>query len=196
MLGKHNKVTQIKGFSIVELLVVLGIIAILATIQMGGLQEVRSRVYEILTRADMKQISTAIYLLENDTGKWPNGCLPGEVFDPEVSINERQSGLVSAQAPRPETDDGDGRSGGECTWTNSDVAAWNGPYLSFTKDPWGMPYLFDPDYYRFHGCPGKTEEKAIVAIISFGPNKVGINAYDCDDIVFKLGDRGSIPYSE
>jgi hypothetical protein len=60
----------------------------------------------------------------------------------------------------------------------SGFTGWKGPYIGrITADPWGKSYFFDPDYY--------VSNVARVAVGSFGPNKVGPNLYDSDD-VYKL----------
>jgi hypothetical protein len=42
--------------------------------------------------------------------------------------------------------------------------------------------MFDPDYNAYLHCTGQTAQPIGPAIISFGPNGVGQNAYDCDDV--------------
>ena len=45
-------------------------------------------------------------------------------------------------------------------------------------DPWGNPYFLDTDYHTGGDC--------VVAIGSFGPNGVGQNLYDEDDIIYVI----------
>jgi hypothetical protein len=68
------------------------------------------------------------------------------------------------------------------------VSNWNGPYIgaSTLADPWGMSYFFDPDYAPYRNCAGQTEQTTGTTILSFGPNKIGINVYDCDDVFLMI----------
>ena len=65
---------------------------------------------------------------------------------------------------------------------NGGFPGWEGPYLTdeFLDssgafiDPWGMPYFLDCDY--------KIDGDDHVVVGSFGPNKVGMNNYDSDNL--------------
>ena len=50
------------------------------------------------------------------------------------------------------------------------------PLPTSRKDPWGSDYFFDPDY-RINGVMWPV-------VGSFGPNRVGPNQYDSDDIYY------------
>lgn len=167
-----------KGFTIIEILVSIGIIAVLGT--MATFSSLRARVAARESRAkeDLATLRNAIALLAQDTGKWPNGCPVERVSNPEVNLSGAQAGMVAAPAVG---DQGDG-----CFWTADDVARWNGPYVQFGEDPWEGPYYFDPDYQPWANCASKTTLSERPAIVTFGPNGVGLNAYDCDDIYLDL----------
>ena len=53
-------------------------------------------------------------------------------------------------------------------------------------DPWGQAYYFDHDYRAYENCESETVHPNAPAVFSFGPNKTGVNAYDCDDIFLEL----------
>jgi len=53
-------------------------------------------------------------------------------------------------------------------------------------DSWGNAYYFDPDYRAYENCESETVHPNAPAVFSFGPNKTGVNAYDCDDIFLEL----------
>ena len=56
---------------------------------------------------------------------------------------------------------------------------WRGPYMKgVPKDPWDQNYFFDPDYTV------KGSNRVVVG--SFGPNRVGPNVYDGDDVIVLL----------
>jgi len=161
-----KKENQNKGFTLIELLVVIAIIGILATIVMVSLNNSREKAKISKSQADLKQIRTAIALLENDTGEWPGHKTIGDV-EIDVPNNEmwdlnvKEAGLI----------------------INDDSPAylnWGGPYINtISKDPWGNNYFFDTDYQIDLGAG--TANASIIG--SFGPNGVGPNLYDSDDII-------------
>ena len=54
---------------------------------------------------------------------------------------------------------------------------WNGPYIQILPlDPWGNNYFIDTDYMTAQG------DKAVVG--SYGPNGLGLNDYDDDDVIY------------
>lgn len=167
-----------RGFTIVEILVVVAIIGVLSTLAAVSSKRAKSLAQESKAKADLKELRTAIELLEQDTGRWPDGCAPWSSANPEIDLYAAQAGLVQ----RPSIGD----QGTGCFWTASTVALWNGPYVSVTQDPWGHDYYFDPDYTPYSNCASIADLPQQVSILSFGPNGAGVNAYDCDDIFMKL----------
>jgi general secretion pathway protein G len=169
-----------KGFTLVELLVVIAIIGILSTIAMVAVFQARDKAKDAKARADLRSLRDAIALLEADTLKWPNGCLPETESNPEAYANAAQAAIT--QAPTV------GNQGGGCEWTSLDVSRWNGPYMTSVTDPWGTVYYIDPDYTPLQNCSGSTPGSTGVYLVSFGPNKTGPNLYDCDDIWLKIAE--------
>ena len=75
-----------KGFTLIEMLVVISIIGILATLVAANLNSARARARDAQRKSDLKNISTASRLYYNDTGKYPqstsgqlDACDPGTV---------------------------------------------------------------------------------------------------------------------
>lgn len=167
-----------KGFSLVEILVVIGIIGVLSVMAVVAVNYARGKARESRARGDLAQMRTAVQLLEQDTGKWPNGCPPWSVKNPEVYFSAASAGIAAAPTV---ANNGDG-----CIWNADEVAKWKGPYSLQVTDPWGHDYYFDPDYTPYQNCGSKTTGVEGVFLVSFGPNGAGPNAYDCDDIFLKL----------
>ncbi len=149
------------GFTLVEIMVVTSVIGLMGAL--ASLVVVKgihaSRVKQATVELNM--ISTGVLQLAWDTGKWPNGrprTNPGSVEIWDLSTDS--AGIL-------------GSSG---SYTD-----WRGPYYGETTlDPWGNPYFFDPDY-RIDGVMR-------IVVGSFGPNGIGRNRYDSDDIVIRLDD--------
>jgi len=167
-----------RGFTLLEFLVSILIIGIISAIVLSNLNNARGKAREAKVLSELRSVRSAIALLEHDTQKWPNGCPPSMISNPEVNLNTAQAGIK--QQPTVQ-DNGDG-----CEWTASDIASWGGPYMETPIDPWGNPYWFDPDYRPYENCAGVASEAETVTVLSFGPNGVGTNAYDCDDIFIKI----------
>lgn len=165
------------GFTLIELLIVIAIIGILSSVVLAAVRDARQGAMVAHANASLKQAKTAISMLLNDTGKWPNGCDPEAISNPEVALNNAQSGILT-QPVAGVIDD--------CEWTASEVANWNGPYMKIDSDRWGNSFYFDPDYIPYNSCATTAALAERAAILSFGPNGAGVNAYDCDDIFIDL----------
>lgn len=153
----------LRGFTLVELLVTIGIMGILASILLVSLNSARASARLAQARSQVNQIRKAISLLESQTNEWPghktiddvqSGASGNEIWD----LNASSAGLVASD-------------GG---YTN-----WDGPYINRVPlDPWGHPYFFDTDYDI-----GSGTSRWAAVIGSFGPNGAGQNVYDSDNII-------------
>jgi len=168
------------GFTLIEILVGIAIIGVLSSIVLGSVSTIREKAREAKVKSELKSVRSAIAMLKQDTGKWPNGCTAGATSNPEVPLDNPQAGIK--EKPSAGTED-------DCTWTQDEVNNWDGPYMKVPVDPWGNSYWFDPDYRPgdnvdgAENCSGGTGAiNNIIAVLSFGPNGIGNNKYDCDDI--------------
>ena len=149
------------GFTIIEFLVVVGIIGLLATIAAAGSFYARSYAKRTKAEADISTIAKAIDTLAFDTRQWPGHQTPYVVCTLNCSSNEIED-LFAPSAGIKQTD--------------GLFPSWNGPYIQvLTADPWGNNYFLDTDYEI------GAETKAVVG--SYGPNGLGLNQYDDDDII-------------
>lgn len=146
-----------RGFTFIELLMVLTIVAILARLAVPALLDARLKAKVARVEADLSVLVTASSKLYSDTGQYPLHLLEdpcqasGEAFVTDCSV-----GLFC--------NDG--------SFTN-----WHGPYIELSTglDPWGRHYVFDADY--------ATDTSHGRAFVSGGPNKSGLNVSDADNFV-------------
>jgi len=157
----NSRAKDDRGYTLIELLVNLGIIAILAAISIPTYMTYKEKAMIGRAKAELRNIHLAIEALAADTELWPGPNVVGLSADQEIwNLNSPQAGLVSATSAFPN---------------------WHGPYIgTIPRDPWGSRYFFDPDYYVNNGGD------PVPVVGSFGPNRQGQNVYDSDDIVVIL----------
>lgn len=158
------------GFTLVEILVVIGIIGLLSVMTMIAVSTARERAKVAKAKSDVDTIHTAIGQLMVDSGEWPDHQTPeavnsgssNEVWD----LTASSTGLID---------------------TDGFFLNWQGPYMGdIPLDPWGHNYFFDTDYQvksDFTPCDGDSGCLDVVVVGSFGPNGTGQNVYDSDDII-------------
>ena len=148
------------GFTLVEILVVIGTISILAGIALPAYNSYKEKTKTAEAMQVLKRIETAIIALGTDTGQWPGhqtiGVINGGSSNEIYNLNAASAGLVSNDGGNP-------------------YPNWNGPYItSVPLDPWGTPYFFDTDY-QINGVD-------YIVLGSLGPSKCCNNQYNPDDI--------------
>lgn len=98
-----SKLRKQKGFTLIEILVVVGIIAVLAFLGMSAIDTSRSKAQSMIALG--KQVSDGSVRFKNDTGCYPLG--PTAMFDGTV-----------------------GQAAANNTCNRALGASWNGPYLA------------------------------------------------------------------
>ncbi|HSR87713.1 MAG TPA: prepilin-type N-terminal cleavage/methylation domain-containing protein [Pontiella sp.] len=149
------------GFTLLEIMVTIGILGLLTVMATYALRTARTKAYIRQAEGDLQMLATATLQLAWDTSRWPNKALRTQPGSTEIwNISIAAAGLEG---------------------TDGTYDEWKGPYFAGNiMDPWGNPYFFDPDY-RVNGV-----DRVVVG--SFGPNGVGRNLYDSDDIYVLLDD--------
>lgn len=151
-----------KGFTIIEILMVVTLIGILSSVILGSLQSAKDKARIAIAESQIDQFVKSITFLANDTGEWPGHATLGVVGTGSSADEVWDLGVASAGL----------------TSTDSLFPNWDGPYVATsTVDPWGNPYFFDTDY-----DVGTSSNVWVVVIGSFGPNGTGQNVFDSDNI--------------
>lgn len=164
-----------KGFSLIEILVVIAIIGILATIVLVNLSKARKSAKIAQAQTEIRQIYNGIAMLYLDSDEWLAHKEPEEV-EPGASGNE----ICGDGCTYSLGDD-------EVGLLNNDSSDpydnWDGPYINNIIDPWGNEYFFDTDY-NYNQHMGLAGDKWIAVVGSYGPDGVGLNQYGTDDIIY------------
>ncbi len=148
-----------KGFTIIELLVVITIISMLSSIILVAVQNARAKAKKAKALAEVTQFATTIYMLEIDTGFYPTQYTE----DAWIELDLALAGITS-------------RNEGQ-------YPGWKGPYIEeIPSDPWGKKYYFYEAYPCSSGAQGCEMVGSVVtkAVVSLGLDGMGRNS---DDLV-------------
>lgn len=104
-----------RGFTLIEILIVVGIIAALASMFLPKYLDVQKRSDLAIAKAELATLRTSIVIYKQDTGTYPNAS------EDIVTTTDWNNFLLS----------------------NPGVPKWKGPYTDrVTEDPWGQPFVF------------------------------------------------------
>jgi len=150
------------GFTLIEVIVVAGIIAILAGILVPLIFKEIDEARITRASADVKSISTAMIVFKKDTAQWPAmdaDCDPNVTF--LSGAGNLPSGLPEGGFDTSVASSYDSHfsaDANDCYAPN-----WKGPYMAMvTADPWGNTYITNANSFETAGQP--------LWIISAGPN--------------------------
>jgi len=165
---------QSRGFTVIELLAVISIIAILLTfvVPMGNKAKTKARIAKAKT--EIAALETAISAYYTDMGTYPTDRTAAD------QLENRNTVIITRLS---------GRNGGTGSYDMTIVndSNWNGPYMEFDAasiassafiDPWGNPYVIEIALDNDVGTP-PTHNALSFDISSNGPNET---AGDSDDI--------------
>jgi len=71
-INKNSLPAHWRGFTLIELIVVMSIIGVLATLIINNLNDARARARDTKRKQDLNQLKTAIRLYYNDNQSYPN----------------------------------------------------------------------------------------------------------------------------
>ncbi len=155
------------GYTLIELMLVVTIIGVLASLSVVRYRKMTDKAKAAEATLWCNRIAKAIEMLGSETGEWPGHTPAGYVCmwpNNEISDleNNPAAGLIRDDPRKP-------------------FINWNGPYISkIPLDPWGSKYAWDSDYWD------PAIQAWVAAVVSFGPNKRGLNIYDEDNIIVIL----------
>ena len=170
-----------RGFSLIEMVVVLAIIAILAAIITPMIISYVDRARINSARNDVRNIAAAVISFNTDTRVWPiyesSGEIPnGAAFDVMVTVGDDaalDSGLTSTLWTSGSS--GDLRATvneNSLGLSTSGRRGWNGGYMNdILEDPWGTKYYFN----GVHLKPGASSASFV---LSAGPDKTIDTEFD------------------
>jgi len=132
------------GFTLVELLIVIVIIAILAAITIVSYGNIATKARESKMTADLSQLSDAIQIARNNTG---------QVLKDITGSTYTASGCVS----QPAGTDLAALSKSSSCWTTYEnslqkISDASGVTITSLVDPWGRPYVIDENEGENGGC--------------------------------------------
>lgn len=170
MIEKRSSNRLVKGFTLVELLVVIGIIALLAAILLPAMNAAFTKAEKSQAQAEVRSILAAIQAYNNEYGKLPvtvnmqgnNDNSAGNLYSADISKNiiKALNGIHdAANVPNPR----------KIAFLDSQGSATDGTF----KDPWDNQYLIkvDTDYNNTITYTGATYS-AVAIVVSYGPNGV------------------------
>jgi general secretion pathway protein G len=162
----EKKFCHTKGFTVVELLVVISIIMLLITLIIPNLSNAKKKARVARAKAEISALETAITAYYSDMGHYPTNDVTKQT--------ETDNTIIITQLS--------GRQGGSGAFdtTVANNADWNGPYMEFDAehikggayiDPWGTPYEIEINLNGDVNASIPEHNRLTFDIRSDGPDK-------------------------
>ncbi len=166
-----------RGFTLVEILIVIAIVAVLAGMILGGVAIARRNAYGALASSAVGNLMTQVKRYYQDMGKYPGSDYP----DGENAFPALFDALFDERAPKGKG----GPSAPYMEYKQKDVCveADDGSFQKATRDdlddpkvkkymfdPWGMPYVYRENRSRSRQSYMKNPQS--VDIYSLGPDMI------------------------
>lgn len=142
---------QVNGFTIVELLIVIVVIAVLASVSVVAYNGIQKRALESKISSDLRTITQAVEAARINTGKTLAGVTQntGTAYDCIVKADNTDLSKVSKT---------------DLCWVRyseatTAIAAASGMKIENMVDPWGRPYYIDQN----EGVDGNCDKDTIAA---------------------------------
>jgi len=150
-----------RGFTLLELLIVIAIIAVLATLLIGALSAARKRSQIAVARSQINAIKAALSMYESDQGRYPRLAPRASAPGNDDPFQDDAPALYAGLMNRPTLTLGGGQNAPYLVdWKPEFIGKLNTTYLApsnmgndwSSTDPWGVT-LLEPDEYALVNQP-------------------------------------------
>ncbi len=125
-----------KGFTLVELLIVISIIGVLTTLLMANFIGVRQRARDAQRKSDLRQIQSAMELFRSDQGSYPT-AIPNCVSGNSIKTNSECTGSTYMQKVPKDPSGSSYYNSGNYSFSSTGTIYTLGACLENTGDPQG-----------------------------------------------------------
>jgi len=169
-----------RGFTLVELIVVIGIMGVLAGLLMGGIMVARGAVKKAMTQTLVKNVALGAKLFEQQWGYLPydhtaelGSAITGLTTDQEKSIAVFMFLVLTGRKDGPYLEPDEKDLDLDHTVSNATVVTnWDSKYndqAPLLLDAWGNPLVYDRNRPEGTFDPTDHNQKT-VDVYSFGPD--------------------------